>query len=290
MTRIFLSYARGDDEPFVRQLNDDLTERGLEVWFDRVSMPSRQLSFYQEIADAIAARDRLLLVVGPRAVVSEYVTQEWRSALEMGKCVNPVVRLDGDQEGKRIDGYQLISEELKLLHAEDFRDDRRYSEHLDNLVRQLSEPAPPLGKLVAVPTLPPHYRAQPNRLRDLREALLIDLQRPVVVTGGAARFGVQGMPGIGKSVLAAALARDLEVRRAFPDGISCISSASSRGRSGKPRSSTTSRAAGRGSGSSSWRGRRSWFSTTCGGARTRTRSTRRARAASSSSRRAMRVS
>ena len=70
-----------------------------------------------------------------------------------------------------------------------------------------------------MPGLPPHYRAQPDRLRKLREALLIDLQKPVVVTGAAARVGVEGMAGIGKSVLAAALARDLEIRRAFPDGI-----------------------------------------------------------------------
>jgi DNA replication protein DnaC len=32
-------------------------------------------------------------------------------------------------------------------------------------------------------------------------------------------MGVQGMSGIGKTVLAAALAHDLEVRQAFPDGI-----------------------------------------------------------------------
>ena len=32
-------------------------------------------------------------------------------------------------------------------------------------------------------------------------------------------MGVQGMGGIGKTVLAAALAHDSEVRQAFPDGI-----------------------------------------------------------------------
>lgn len=76
MTTIFLSYARGDDEPFVRRLYEDLTAHGFDVWFDRVSMPSRQLTFFQEIRDAIAARDRLLLVIGPEATTSEYVTQE----------------------------------------------------------------------------------------------------------------------------------------------------------------------------------------------------------------------
>lgn len=220
MTSIFLSYARGDDEGFVRKLYHDLSARGFDVWFDRVCMPSRQLTFYQEIRDAIAARDRLLLVVGPRAVDSEYVEQEWRRALEMGICVNPIVRLDGRREdGHRVDGYELLPEELKLVHAEDFRDDARYEEHLSNLARQLSDPAPPLGKLVAVPTLPPHYRSRRERLRELRDALLIDLRSPVNIAGAAARIGVQGMGGIGKSVLACAIARDIEVRRAFPGGV-----------------------------------------------------------------------
>ena len=41
----------------------------------------------------------------------------------------------------------------------------------------------------------------------------------MVVSGAAARVGLQGMGGIGKSVLASALAHRPEVRRAFPDGI-----------------------------------------------------------------------
>jgi hypothetical protein len=214
---IFVSYARGDDEPFVRRLSDDLTAAGFDLWFDRASMPSRQLTFYQEIRDAIAKSDRLLLVVGPQAVRSDYVRQEWRFALESSKCVNPIVRLDSVED--RIDGYSLIPEELALVHAEDFRDDALYTEHKENLVRQLSEPAPPLGKLVAVPTLPRHFRMHRERLQRLRELLLLDLQKSVVVTGAAARVGLQGMGGIGKSVLANSLARDQEVRRAFPDGI-----------------------------------------------------------------------
>jgi len=121
--RVFLSYARGDDEAFVRRLYDDLTARGFEVWFDRVSMPARELTFYQEIRDAVAGCDRLVLIVGPKAVASDYVTQEWRFAyFEADKCVNPIVRLDEVKpSGERIDGYELIPEDLKLLHAQDFR-------------------------------------------------------------------------------------------------------------------------------------------------------------------------
>jgi hypothetical protein len=36
---IFLSYARNDDEMFVRWCYSDLTNAGFDMWFDRVSMP-----------------------------------------------------------------------------------------------------------------------------------------------------------------------------------------------------------------------------------------------------------
>ena len=219
--RLFLSYARNDDEAFVARLHDALTAAGFSVWFDRVSMPSRSLTFHQEIRDAINACDRLVLIVGPNAVSSDYVTQEWRFAyFEAVKCVNPIVRMDAvDAAGNKIDAYSLIPEDLRLVHAEDFRVDTQFDAHLANLIRQLNDPLPPAGKLVAVPELPPHYLDQPARIAALRDILLADLQKPVVVSGAAARVGLQGMGGIGKSVLASALAHRPEVRRAFPDGV-----------------------------------------------------------------------
>ncbi|WP_249370341.1 NB-ARC domain-containing protein [Acaryochloris marina] len=72
-------------------------------------------------------------------------------------------------------------------------------------------------KLWKVPELPPHFLPRPQTLKALREKVLTDLAQPVVMTGQ--RIGVQGMGGIGKSVLATALARDPQVQSAFPDGI-----------------------------------------------------------------------
>jgi len=207
---LFLSYARGDDEPFVKRLYEALNARGFDVWFDRVSMPSRRLTFHQEIRDAIAARERMVLVVGPKAATSNYVWQEWQFALDGDKVLTPILRI-GD--------YPLIPDELRLLHCEDFREDDQFDFHLENLARQLSEPIPPLGKLIAVPSLPPHYLARQERMQILRDALRADLEGPVVIGGAAARVGVHGMGGIGKSVVAAALARDRKIREAFPDGI-----------------------------------------------------------------------
>src|SRR5579885_2670904 len=90
---LFLSYSRGDDEPFVARLYHDLTAKGWKVWWDRECMPSRGLKFTQEIRDAIEACDRLLLVVGPCAVASDYVRAEWEHALLFAKGVVPILRL-----------------------------------------------------------------------------------------------------------------------------------------------------------------------------------------------------
>jgi len=48
-------------------------------------------------------------------------------------------------------------------------------------------------------------------------------QQPVAVTGTRRGVSIQGMGGIGKSVLAAAISRDEDVRQAFPDGVFWVS-------------------------------------------------------------------
>ena len=140
MTRIFLSYARGDDvQPYdpatswVQRLSRELTAAGFDVWFDHLSLPSRGLTFHQEIRDAIAACNRLLLVVGPQAASSEYVQQEWQFAwFEAEKVVTPILR-SGD--------YPLAIPELALLHAEEARNvgeltGEKMREHFDTGVRR----------------------------------------------------------------------------------------------------------------------------------------------------------
>jgi len=157
MTRVFLSYARGDDgEPFdlatsfVARLYRDLKAAGFDIWFDRQDMPSRTLTFHQEIRDAIAARERLVLVVGPKAVTSDYVRQEWQFALrEADKVVTPILRL-GD--------YPLVPDELTLLHCEDFRDDAQYHFHLENLIRRKWKRSL-VSKCAEVPYHPPVWKS-----------------------------------------------------------------------------------------------------------------------------------
>ena len=75
-----------------------------------------------------------------------------------------------------------------------------------------------MGKLHGVPDLPPHYLPRKEVLAELKQKLLAGGTN-VGITGQSSAVGVQGMGGIGKSVLAAALAHDSAVRQAFPDGI-----------------------------------------------------------------------
>jgi WD40 repeat protein len=102
------------------------------------------------------------------------------------------------------------------------------SEHLAPVLVQKSKPdlvadsdesaMERLGRLWQVPELPPNFLPR-LELQSLKAQVLSEVQQPIVMTGSAQRIGVQGMGGIGKSVLAAALAREPEVQQAFPDGI-----------------------------------------------------------------------
>jgi hypothetical protein len=54
----------------------DLARAGFKVWFDRECMPNRALTFLQEVRDAVEKSDRLIAVIGPAAVNSDYVLSE----------------------------------------------------------------------------------------------------------------------------------------------------------------------------------------------------------------------
>lgn len=104
---------------FAAKPHRDLTARGFEVWFDRMAMPSRGLRIHQEIQDAVAARERLVLVIGPKAALSD-------CGDGVGKPAPSAVRAPGRQAVTPIlrqGDYLFAPDEMKLLHCEDFRDD-----------------------------------------------------------------------------------------------------------------------------------------------------------------------
>jgi WD40 repeat protein len=74
---------------------------------------------------------------------------------------------------------------------------------------------PKPGELHGVPPLPREY-VQRDELPGLRELLLAENEEAVAI---GPSIGLQGEGGIGKTVLAVALAHDEELRRNFPDGV-----------------------------------------------------------------------
>jgi len=208
---LFISYCRRDDEDFVRHLYNDLIDHGLKVWWDRECMPSRALTFLQEIRNAIDDSSRLLAVVGPKAVESDYVLQEWIWASQFGNGIVPILRL-GD--------YDLLNEDFASLHCIDFRKDDLYQKALEDLSRILAEPMKPLGMFYGkVPSLPPHFLYRKEDLDNVAKKLLTDIREPTLSKSIQRPFVIHGMVGIGKSVLISAFSRSIETRRAFTDGI-----------------------------------------------------------------------
>lgn len=207
---IFISYARDDDEAFAKELWRYLEAQGVHEWWDREAMESRGLTFLQEIRDAISSVERLLLIVGPRARHKPYVEVEWRHALREGVIVTPLLRL-GE--------YDDVPEALRSLHCEDVRTTVPQARAFERIRNIIAAPVPRLGPLVGVPRLPTPYLERPGRLDALRARVLIDAYEPVDLQPDQRITSITGMGGVGKTVLAAALAQTPEVRRSFADGV-----------------------------------------------------------------------
>ena len=78
----------------------------------------------------------------------------------------------------------------------------------------------PVARLSNVPPRPTRFVPRPEYMKPLKAKLLGKSDKAVAVTAtGSKKVGVQGMGGIGKTVLAAGAVRDKDVRRAYPDGV-----------------------------------------------------------------------
>ncbi len=77
----------------------------------------------------------------------------------------------------------------------------------------------PIARLYNLPNLPPKFLPRPEELAGIKQKLLGDESQKLVRIGVSPPVLVHGMGGIGKTVLAAAVGQEEEVRRRFPDGV-----------------------------------------------------------------------
>lgn len=232
---VFISYARDDDKerPFVDRLGRDLEAAGKRVWWDRKCMESRGRPFLTEIRDAIWKAERLIAVIGPHALQSRYVLQEWAYAYHFSKAIVPLLRdgsfetisedttamLRRDDLEKLPDSFDLS--QLKALHWLDFRDDHLYRKSFNGLLDKLSADmislAPVLGEGPGFP--PPNYIARAGVVEKLKKLGLVDPKDPKSARREKRLMVIHGPGGSGKTVLANAITHAVQTRWAFPDGI-----------------------------------------------------------------------
>ena len=80
MPRVFISYS-SVDRGFVEQLIRDLQANGITPWYDQWEMiPGESLTW--KIGNAILDNDRMVTIMSPNSVASEWVQRELGVALE----------------------------------------------------------------------------------------------------------------------------------------------------------------------------------------------------------------
>jgi tetratricopeptide (TPR) repeat protein len=168
-----------------------------------------------------------------RALMEEF-TGDWCRELDTKPPSKETVRLFLVKEnGRDTFEYRIVDGSCRLLLGCSFDEWINSPKQAQDTLQELSSPPQsnsetyhlneaipaPLDKLSYVPNLPPNFLPRPDEFKAIKTAVLVSTNQSIAVTGTAHRVGVQGMGGIGKSVLTAAIARDEEVRRAFPDGV-----------------------------------------------------------------------
>ena len=244
---VFVSYSHDDQDwrrKFTQILAPEVRNRGLELW-DDTHVPAGG-DWRRDIDDGVRRAGAALLLVTGGYLVSRFIMEEELPALiEHGVRLVPVLVEDclWDRE-PLLAAVQWAHDPGRdgPLAAADPREATgrivRACRKLLEVAPAAGQPAPAAGPALAgvpsdrvvalaqgtagplhgVPALPAGYLER-SELGGLRTALLGTGSGAVGVTGHVPALGMYGQGGIGKTVLAAAAARDPVVRAHFPDGV-----------------------------------------------------------------------
>ena len=247
---VFLSYSHDDEQwrrKFTQMLAPVVRDKRLVLWDDTTQIPVGD-DWRRDIAGGVQRSWAALLLVSGSYLSSPFIMGEELPALiEHGVRLVPVLigaclwqhepRLEAVQwahdpgrdgplaaaDPREVDG-RIVRACLRLLEIAPPAGQRSPADVPARAV-VLASPAAalkagPAGALHQVPELPPErqYVAR-GELEGVRAALLGTGSGAVGLTGDARALGLSGQGGIGKTVLATAVARDPVVREHFPDGV-----------------------------------------------------------------------
>lgn len=207
---IFISYARNDGKTLANRLHDDLIALGYEVWLDTAEIEGGA-SWSAEIEEAIERCQITLALLSDGSFRSEICRAEQLRSLRKGKRVIPLLVQAGADR-------PLYLEHLNYL---DFSNPAEYATRLTELQEDIASgtsatlPARYRHTVVTnAPARPPNFLPRSEVLDTLRRMVTNDSSdRRIAITA------LQGMGGIGKSVMAAALCHDPVIQDAYPDGV-----------------------------------------------------------------------
>ncbi len=208
-SRIFISYAHRDGAELAQRLQTDLANEGFDAWLDTQRLHGGDV-WSVEIEQAIDRAHVVVALLSAGSYTSDICRAEHSRALDKGKCVVPLrVQTDCD-----------IPLQLQTRQWLDFSNPALYPEQLPKLIGSIKKragvavPAELLIRYNNAPSLPQNFVNRPELLEALRNTLFTEgANRNIALTA------MQGMGGIGKTVLAQALCHDEVVQQAFPDGI-----------------------------------------------------------------------
>lgn len=244
---VFVSYSREDADwqrRFTAMIQPLARERRLQVWSDDRLVQG--YAWRPQLAAAVNQSRMALLLVSPSFLASDFIRgQELPALVKRGIPLVPVLlRNCAWQEVPVLEGVQWAHDPRRDVPVADSADPQheivRVCQVLQDLLtaedvaldaagtaensapRQaaLRAASSQRGQLHGVPLLPAAFVTR-DELARLRDLVLGAGGGAAGVTGKA--LGMSGQGGIGKTVLAAALARDDVARRHFPDGIFWVS-------------------------------------------------------------------
>lgn len=213
--RIFVSYARRDGTELATRLQRDLSAAGFDVWLD-VQRIGGGASWTVEIEEAIDRAQVVLALLTPGSYSSEICRAEQLRSLRKGKCVIPLLSAPGSDIPLHLESKNYRSFTHEQAYAGSFQFLLADIKARNGVALPQSYRNTPATYISAPPTVA-NYIDRPEAVRALRDTLFeADGHRAIALTA------LEGMGGIGKTVLAHALFRDEVVQQAFPDGLLCV--------------------------------------------------------------------
>jgi WD40 repeat protein len=212
-SQVFISYAHKDGATLANRLEKDLSGNGFNAWLDTGRL-QHGASWTKAIEEALDDAGAVLALLSPESFKSEICRAEQLRALRKGKCVIPILVQSGTD----------VPLHLEPRHYLDFSSKGDYAVSLGRLIADLRNgngavlPEKFRTTYVTAPPLPVNFVDRTLEIQALRKVLLTD--------GGGhhvALMALEGMGGIGKTVLAQALCHDEVVQQAFPDGVIWVS-------------------------------------------------------------------